>query len=608
MNLAEVEVTNLRGFYGARLRLDRKRTVLVGPNNSGKTSILLLLDWILNQAPDEVLKGERSLTEKERNLLLPARSARHRARRLKLRIRVSNGKKHKKYKCDDDTKEARLIFGYRVSRQRAALRLLPAGREQPAKGRNFETEESALELLHELRKNIQFVHIPSFRDPGSDRFRTTLNDMYHARLDERALHSGKRGATTEYREMGEALDTLNEMVDRLVQPFWEDIKPALPTGLADKGQIDFTATRRDLVNWMTENLDLRVSTDERDEDKVGLSSVGSGLQSLFDLVVHSEGINHSKVSTILAVEEPEAFLHPAAQRTIAREVLDQDDDTRVIVTTHSPIIVDETQAHDVVITKLHKFYEQVNLEEDKRKEINTAFMTGAGAEAVFSHSLLFVEGEGDQLFFEALRRRLAKVDESGCLDKIHVIEVGSNTSFAPWIRLFNSYRLGNERPIQWLVVPDADSGTEAMDAFNDAGITVPQVIRDEIREMNQACGNGEEQKWEEQASKVNNLCSDKGLRLRFLSRELEDTMLKDAQPNFVQKVSSRVGAGAENKTELVRWLGNNKKPWMRGFIGAKIPVGSVSKNVENVLVPWISGAMKGGDPCSLLNKWKGLQE
>ena len=51
--LVGFEVENLRGFRRAALDLSNDLTVLVGPNNSGKTSIFRLLDWLLNGASED---------------------------------------------------------------------------------------------------------------------------------------------------------------------------------------------------------------------------------------------------------------------------------------------------------------------------------------------------------------------------------------------------------------------------------------------------------------------------------------------------------------------------------------------------------------------------
>src|SRR5690348_3999735 len=97
VELTAIEVANLRGFKTATLPIRPGLTLLVGPNNSGKTSILRLLDWALNHAAEATMLGEVPLTEEELRLLLPARETRNAARRLVLYVRVLDGRRRRRF-------------------------------------------------------------------------------------------------------------------------------------------------------------------------------------------------------------------------------------------------------------------------------------------------------------------------------------------------------------------------------------------------------------------------------------------------------------------------------------------------------------------------------
>jgi predicted ATP-dependent endonuclease of OLD family len=429
-----------------------------------------------------------------------------------------------------------------------------------------------------------------------------------ARLQERALHPNKRGAPLEKQKINEMLDSLEGIVEDLVQPLWSDVQEGLPPEMTEEGKIEFDVSRRDFVEWVVNNLDLQVSTGERDDERVELSGVGSGLQSLLDLMIHSTGIETDDRHTILVVEEPEAFLHPTAQRTVARQLFDTRENTSIIVTTHSPLIVDETNAGDVVVTKEHKFYEPDNSVDQRREEINTALMTGNGSEAMFSHSVLLVEGEGDQLFFETLRRRMAKVDSTGQADRVHVIAVGGKKGFSPWIQLFRSYLLGNERPIRYLVVPDADAGSEVLTAFNDAGQSIPQTIRNQVSRIGQLQGEEDDlEPLREAVEKCNQLCREQDVNFRFLNPELEHAMLLDASSELIQRLCEKFDSDADDNRSMIQWLLNpnasgRKSPWKRGFIGSHINHGNVTNNLRLILQDWLTGVMGEDGAEDLINR------
>jgi recombinational DNA repair ATPase RecF len=99
LELRSVQIANLRGFRDATLPLEDGLTLLVGANNSGKTSVLRILNWILNEADEATLMGEAQLTSAELRLLLPARETRNAARRLVLGIRILDGRRRSRFEC-----------------------------------------------------------------------------------------------------------------------------------------------------------------------------------------------------------------------------------------------------------------------------------------------------------------------------------------------------------------------------------------------------------------------------------------------------------------------------------------------------------------------------
>jgi energy-coupling factor transporter ATP-binding protein EcfA2 len=197
--LRGVEIENLRGFRRARLDLTRDLILLVGPNNSGKTSIFRLLDWLLNAADEDVLTGRRELSLSEQQLLIPARNTRGGARRITLRVEMRDGRRHARFFVKDGL--ARLRF--RVRGGRMFINIRPPTRSEP-----LETEPDALYLLRELRNATYFRHVPASRDVASTRFGATLTTALEARLSERAIHQARAGAPGEYREVKHAIATL----------------------------------------------------------------------------------------------------------------------------------------------------------------------------------------------------------------------------------------------------------------------------------------------------------------------------------------------------------------------------------------------------------------
>jgi energy-coupling factor transporter ATP-binding protein EcfA2 len=192
VELTAIQVTNLRGFRDATLPLADGLTLLVGPNNSGKTSILRLLDWILNHAEESTLLGDALLTDDELRLLMPARETRNAARRLILSARILDGRRRTRFQCVGDTAHLRV-----------GLTLPGVLRLNLGPPRRNETSDwgAALDLLRELRHDVAFSLVPASRDARSTSFRAAFRDAVLAKLEERATHAGRAGAPAEYRRI-----------------------------------------------------------------------------------------------------------------------------------------------------------------------------------------------------------------------------------------------------------------------------------------------------------------------------------------------------------------------------------------------------------------------
>ena len=114
IELVSIRYQNVRGCYDTTLPLENDKTLIVGRNNAGKTSALLLLAWLINDADPGRLGCNEELNEQERNLLLPARSAQHRARRITLTVKIQDGRTARSFDADHNN-NAMLRIGFHVS-------------------------------------------------------------------------------------------------------------------------------------------------------------------------------------------------------------------------------------------------------------------------------------------------------------------------------------------------------------------------------------------------------------------------------------------------------------------------------------------------------------
>jgi energy-coupling factor transporter ATP-binding protein EcfA2 len=579
--LRGVEVANLRGFERTSLEFAEGTTLLVGPNNCGKTSLLRLLNWFLNEAERPTLEGAVPLDEAEAEMLLPARVMGKQARRLTLRIEIADGRTRRRYPMSGDIVDLRMTI---AAGARVRLNVGPPRRpEEPG------NEWLAGELYDAIQESIAFTLIPAARDAASDAFRRVLRDAAAAKLEDRVLRTQRGRAPAESTKIREAVDQIQGIGASLLEPLWEEMKDGIPAGLARSAALEPEISPRSLIDWLADNTTMSLVTGDHDAHGVSAVEVGSGLQSLLEVAVNRAVEASDEVDWMLAIEEPEAFLHPSAQRTLAR--LLRSTPGRLLVSTHSPVLVDEARYGEVVLVRDHHFFEPRPALEERRQQINTALLTGHGAEMAFASSLLLVEGEGDRLFFERLRRRLAIDTGDSRIDRLYVLPVGGKTNFAPWLQLLKSYGDLGSRPINWLIVADDDAAKEVRDAYAAASVRLAKPVVRAIADQRAAVArNAPEEERNRHTARVNRAA--RIARFRLLPGELEGSALAATSKATREALVEALEPGAPiDRDDLVTWLLNNKGPWMRAMVGDRLPWNELSNDVVNVLTRWIRGAV-----------------
>ncbi len=154
--------------------------------------------------------------------------------------------------------------------------------------------------------------------------------------------------------------------------------------------------------------------------------------------------------TILAVEEPEAHLHPVLQRLIYREVL-HNSNTSVIFTSHSTYITSVTPLNSIVhvrrIEKASEIFSTVNLKIDlKEKADIERYIDAKRGEIYFGKGIILVEGITEEYIVPAS----AKLQETPLDDFGIVVCNIDSTNFKPYVQLLNTLH------IPWILFTDGD--------------------------------------------------------------------------------------------------------------------------------------------------------
>jgi putative ATP-dependent endonuclease of OLD family len=164
-------------------------------------------------------------------------------------------------------------------------------------------------------------------------------------------------------------------------------------------------------------------------------------------------LDESEIAHVLmAVEEPEAHLHPHLQRLIFRRVLRDEQETQtVVVTTHSPHIASVADPRGLLILRTNgnkteaAAASDANLDEREWDDIER-YLDATRAEMVFARRVLLVEGFAEQV----LVPRLA-LAEGADVDKLGLSVCAIHgTHFQTYARFLDALE------VEWAVITDGD--------------------------------------------------------------------------------------------------------------------------------------------------------
>jgi 5S rRNA maturation endonuclease (ribonuclease M5) len=177
----------------------------------------------------------------------------------------------------------------------------------------------------------------------------------------------------------------------------------------------------------------------------------------------------SRQSLVLAVEEPEAFLHPAAQEKLRDdlELLAERDDVTLLVSTHSPFVLSRAEKAQVIsISKNDGGVSRIEALAGGNEHLSSA-ITALFRDSTIpdlldrsrkipstADAILLVEGTTDRDFLATAARVLGA---EATMARIHVLATGGAQKLVAQAVLLNAEA---KQPV-WVLVDSDDSGRQA---------------------------------------------------------------------------------------------------------------------------------------------------
>lgn len=370
--------------------MDRSLQLLAGPNNAGKSSFIRLLEAFFNDPSGDELTG-----------LLPRHAYYAEAgRRTLSSVKVW-------FAGLTDEEIAAVGGAYRRDRTIwISIRCSRAGT------RSFEASkvgrEEARRLYEFVLERYHFVKIPSVRVGGAGDAQQLaslerLLDTLEAILVRRTV--GPRSAIQ--RQFDVAAAALDLVVKEVLDESASSIAEELPF---QGGAISFALPD---PRFALRGLLQAAMLESGDGAQVPVSERGTGFQSALVLGMlryvaarEAGGSDH----VFFAIEEPEAFLHPQTQRAMTQVLKRIAAEAQVVVTTHSPVVVDTFRLSQIVRLPLApegtSFEWEPPVLDDAQEGRLTRYCTAANSELIFANAAILVEGEGDYSVAEHLLSRI----------------------------------------------------------------------------------------------------------------------------------------------------------------------------------------------------------
>lgn len=440
MRITAFEFSYIKAFKSLVFHID-KTSVLIGQNDHGKSSILKAIDIVLNQLDENTL-AVGALHPDLAARLLPIFPVNAKARRVTIVYEQAGIEK-------------RLHVTVRADLTFTVLEEVK---------RNAKTTPGAIAVLKKLRDDNKFILIPALRDASSPRFHDLFSRMLREHGLSKIIPQKAGGTPKEYRTLKDIRDKIASSISPYINAaLLPEIEKHFGFKTQHKLALKFDVDVQEIGEWILDNLRLGFEMTEDGQATLALSEAGSGVQSGVLLALHrleQRAAENPKTQFILAVEEPEAFLHPQKQKELYQDILSaRSDNFRVLVTTHSPYIVAETPFTSIGLVRRdgqHSALHTAEVKSKKEQEMFDAYSDDVNCALFFADKVILVEGESDA----RVLRLLLELQLGPAAHRISIISAAGNRNFSPFLRMIRAWTTAN---IPHLVVTDFDSLTKSTD-------------------------------------------------------------------------------------------------------------------------------------------------
>ncbi|MGC1121344.1 MAG: AAA family ATPase [Candidatus Methanofastidiosia archaeon] len=414
MKIRRIQVRNFRNLRDIEI-FPSNTTVIIGENCTGKSNLIYALRLLLD--PD-AKRLELEISEDDINdfALSVGETS------FSITVEIGDLQKHQ---------ELEAVFMPRIARDGEETYVTIEGKyEKDEEGAyNFRTQilspegrrNDPIEFKSQMRHYIPLYYLGAVRDAEKE-MRATGRGSLSRILGDISLEDVEDEIIKNIRNANEALGQ-NQDINKLVEAIGNLLSPHIPGG---EGEISIAVATEDPVQLVKGlRLSLRRRSDLRAYE---MYRHGTGLQNLVLIAMFRHQVSaDERICPILAIEEPEAHLHPQAQSCLFEDL--KKIKGPVLLTTHSSAIVECCDPRELIRLVLKNQNEarayQLDRQRIEREDLNlfSRMIRSGRADILFARSIIIVEGASDAILVPAF------ADQIGCSlhrDGISVASADSN--------------------------------------------------------------------------------------------------------------------------------------------------------------------------------------
>jgi putative ATP-dependent endonuclease of the OLD family len=419
MQLVSFSVTNYRSITKANRLPIRRSTVLIGPNNEGKSNILralvVTLDFLSRIGGLRIQRGRLRSSERYTDFyewqrdfpvsLQPTKPNGMSTFKLELQLSADEvGEFETEVQSKlNGTLPVELSFG----QNQPGFKVLKKGPGGPALSKKAE------QIAQFISKRINLCYIPAVRTAKSAHEIVT-------ELVEKELAVVESDAA--YKEALKAVANIQQPVlDKISSSIKETLKEFLP----NVREVHVSISEEERFRALRRACEILVD----DGTPTQLIRKGDGVQSLaaLSLMRHASESSGSGRNLILAIEEPESHLHPNAIHQLRGVIAEIARKHQVIMTTHCPLFVDRTSIRSNILVHGNKAIPATDV-----KQIRDILGVRASDNLQHAELILVVEGEEDRTALAALLKHHSPALSSAINQRslgIESLQGGTNLSY-----------------------------------------------------------------------------------------------------------------------------------------------------------------------------------